>query len=124
LAAYEKFKLLEDSPKSILAAEANYYKAYQFFLKGEYEKSNEVIANISNKYGNSGIWSAKSILLMAKNFIELDDSFQSSYILENLIENFKEFPNIKSIAEDLLIEVNRKISEKNSSFEIKKNINE
>ena len=61
---------------------------------------------------------------MAKNFIELDDSFQSSYILENLIENFKEFPNIKSIAEDLLIEVNRKISEKNSSFEIKKNINE
>ena len=124
LVAYEKFKLLEDSPKSILAAEANYYKAYQFFLKGEYEKSNEVIANISNKYGNSGIWSAKSILLMAKNFIELDDSFQSSYILENLIDNFKKFPDIISIAEELLIEVNRKISKRNSSLEIKKNSNE
>ncbi len=124
LAAYEKFKLLEDSPKSILAAEANYYKAYQFFLKGEYQKSNEVIANISIKYGNSGIWSAKSILLMAENFIKLDDSFQSSYVLENLIDNFKQFPDVISIAEKLLIKVNREKSEKNSSTSLMKNNNE
>lgn len=124
VAAFEKFKLLENSPKLILAAEANYYKAYKFFKNGQHDESNKVIANISLKYGNIGLWSAKSILLMAENFIKLGDNFQSSYVLENLIKNFNEFPEITSDAKKMLDDVNRKISKKNSSITSKETINE
>ena len=115
--AYEIFKELENSPKKTLAVEARFLKAYRFSQLEKYDLSNDVIAELSKVYGNSHIWSARSILLMAKNFKNLNDYFQSTYLLETLIENFDKYPQIINEAKKLLIEVKEKASDKNSSVQ-------
>ena len=115
--AYKIFKELENSPKKILAVEARFLKAYRFSQLEKYDLSNDVIAELSKVYGNSHIWSARSILLMAKNFKNLNDYFQSTYLLETLIENFDKYPQIINEAKKLLIEVKEKASDKNSSVQ-------
>jgi hypothetical protein len=49
---------------------------------------------------NSGYryFGAKGLILMAKNFYGLKDSFQATYILDNVIENFTDFPDVISEA--------------------------
>ena len=42
---------------------------------------------------------------MAKNFYALDDSFQATYILESLIENYSRFVNLTVNAKTLLEEI-------------------
>ena len=122
--AFKKFKKLENSPKKLIAVEARYYKAYQLSEAGNYDLSNNVIAEISKLYGNSQIWSAKSILLMADNFKNLNDYFQSTYLLETLLDNFDEYSEINIEAKELLIEVKKRNSEKNSSVEFNNSDNE
>jgi hypothetical protein len=38
---------------------------------------------------------------MAKNFYGLKDSFQATYILDNVIENFTDFPDVISEAKKI-----------------------
>ena len=83
----------------------------------KYDLSNDVIAELSKVYGNSHVWSARSILLMAKNFKSLKDYFQSAYLLETLIESFEQYPQIINEAKKNLIDVKEKASLKNSSVQ-------
>jgi len=116
-AAFKKFKELENSPKKILAVEARFFKAYQLSKSGKYDLSNDVIAELSKVYGNSQIWSARSILLMAKNFKNLNDDFQSTYLLEILMKNFDQYPKIINEAKELLSRVKERSSKDNSSVQ-------
>ena len=56
---------------------------------------------------------------MNRNFKikNLNDDFQSTYLLETLLENFDQYPEIIREAKNLLIEVVKITSEKNSSFQ-------
>jgi hypothetical protein len=45
---------------------------------------------------------------MAKNFYGLKDSFQATYILDNVIENFTDFPDVISEAKKELMPLKRK----------------
>ena len=76
-----------------------------------------MIAELSKVYGNSKIWSARSLLLMAKNFKNLDDDFQSNYLLETLIKNFDQYPEIINEAKELLYKVKESASKENSSIQ-------
>ena len=116
LSAKNAFKILEKSPIDELAAEALYFDAYNYFMIKEYIKSNEVIASLSQKFNSQPIWAAKSLLLMAKNFYALDDSFQATYILESLIENYSRFEDLIVIAKSLLEEIKQIESKKNASL--------
>ena len=122
--AFIKFKELENSPKKTLAAEANFYKAFQLSKQKNYDLSNKVIADLSKFYGSSEYWNARSILLMANNFKNLNDYFQSIYLLETLIENFTKFPEIFIKAQEMLVKVKSKVSDQNSSVELNSKTNE
>ena len=116
LKAKKAFKILEKSPIDKLAAEALYFDAHNYFRIKEYVKSNEIIASLSQKFNAQPIWAAKSLLLMAKNFYALDDSFQATYILESLIENYSRFEDLTVIAKTLLEEIKQIESQKNASL--------
>ena len=116
LSAKKAFKVLEKSPIDELAAEAYYFDAYHFFLIKDYKKSNEIIADLSQKFSNQPIWAAKSLLLMAKNFYSLEDPFQASYILESLMENYSQFEELSIKAKSLLSEIRQKESQQNASL--------
>jgi len=52
---------------------------------------------------------------MAKNFYRLEDAFQATYILESVIENFKEFELIVLEAKGELALIKTRQAESNSS---------
>jgi hypothetical protein len=53
---------------------------------------------------------------MAKNFYAVKDAFQATYILESLIENYKQFPEISKAGETLLNQIKEKQSEQNATL--------
>ena len=55
---------------------------------------------------------------MAKNFKALDDAFQATYILENLITNFKDFDAVTMEAEMVLKQIKKEEAKTNTSIKI------
>jgi hypothetical protein len=53
---------------------------------------------------------------MAKNYYELKDSFQATYILENVIKNFTDYPDVVSGAQRELDNIKNEESKTNSSI--------
>ena len=98
-----------------LAAEALYYEAYFKNKEGNYEASNTIIQNLAKNYSAHKEFGAKGLLLMAKNFYALKDAFQATYILESVINNFSDFPEIIEDAKAELIKVKVEESKRNSS---------
>jgi hypothetical protein len=61
---------------------------------------------------------------MAKNFYAVKDAFQATYILESLIENYKQFPEIAKQGETLLNQIKQEQAEQNASLSQSDNNNE
>ena len=102
----------------ILAAEAKYYNAY-FKNKGEdFAGSNEVIQVLARDFSGYKLYGAKGLVLMADNFYQLEDAFQATYILENVISNFSEYPEVTEEAKEKLAIIKKAEAKTNSSIEI------
>jgi TolA-binding protein len=101
-----------------LAAEALYYNAYFKNKAGDFEGSNESVQNLAKDYSGFKYFGAKGLILMAKNFYELKDAFQASYILESVINNFKDYPELIEEAQNELAIIKKKESKTNDSIEI------
>ncbi|TRZ42726.1 tetratricopeptide repeat protein [Robertkochia solimangrovi] len=111
--AYEKVAQVATGS---LAAEALYYDAYFKNQDGDYEGSNAAAQQLAQKYASYKETGGKGLIIMAKNFYALDDAFQASYILESVIENFKDYPEIVEDAKKELMIVKSKESQRNSSI--------
>ncbi len=101
-----------------LAAEALYYDAYFKNIAGLFEASNESIQILAKEYSGFKYFGAKGLVLMAKNFYELEDAFQATYILETVIANFKEYPDIIEEASTELAIIKKEEAKTNDSIEI------
>jgi tetratricopeptide (TPR) repeat protein len=98
------------------AAEALYYNAYFKYKDGKFEDSNRTIQNLAKDYSGYKYYSAKGLVLMARNFYALEDAFQATYILESVIENFKEFEDVLMEAETELSLIKAEQAKTNSSI--------
>jgi len=92
--AKKAFSLLENSVNSSVAAEAIYTKAYYQNKSKSFRASNETIFNLANNYASEEYWGAKSLVLMAKNYLELGDKYQASYTIDQVIGNYGDFKDI------------------------------
>ena len=110
--AYAK---LQTIAKGELAAEALYYDAYFKNKDGKFEASNVVVQKLAKNYSSYKYFGAKGLILMAKNFYGLKDSFQATYILDNVIKNFNDFPDVVSEAQTELDKIKSEESKTNSS---------
>lgn len=99
------------------AAEAWYYDAYFKNKNGDYEASNTSVQKLAKDYASYKKWGGKGLVIMAKNFYALDDAFQATYILESVLENFAEYPEITAEAEGELAVIKTRESQTNSSIE-------
>jgi len=111
-AAYAK---LQSIAKGELAAEALYYDAYFKNKDGKFEDSNSVVQKLAKNYSSYKYFGAKGLIVMAKNFYGLKDSFQATYILENVIKNFTDFPKVVSEAQTELDSIKKEEAKTNSS---------
>ncbi len=111
-AAYAK---LQSIAKGELAAEALYYDAYFKNKEGKFEASNTAVQKLAKDYSGYKYFGAKGLVLMAKNFYGLKDSFQANYILESVIKNFKDYPDVIEEAQTELNLIKTEEAKRNSS---------
>tara|TARA_R110002012_G_scaffold56123_2_gene143627 strand:+ start:13395 stop:16418 length:3024 start_codon:yes stop_codon:yes gene_type:complete len=104
-----------------LAAEAWYYDAYFKNQEQAFEASNESVQKLAKDYAAYKEWAGKGLVIMAKNFYNLGDAFQATYILESVISNFSEFEEILAEAESELATIKAKEAESNSSVDPNEN---
>ncbi|GAB5401402.1 MAG: tetratricopeptide repeat protein [Aureisphaera sp.] len=100
-----------------LAAEALFYEAYFKNEEGDFEGSNASIQKLAKDYSGYKYFGAKGLVLMAKNFYALEDAFQATYILESVVSNFAEYPDVVEEAQSELAVIKAAESKTNSSVE-------
>lgn len=100
-----------------LAAEALYYQAYFENKSAAFQQSNATVQKLAKDYSGFKNWGGKGLILMAKNFYALKDAFQATYILESVISNFAEFPEIVSEARTELNSIKAEEAKTNASVE-------
>jgi len=103
--------------KGEVAAEALYYDAYFKNKDGKFEASNTSVQKLSKDYSGYKYFGAKGLIVMAKNFYGLKDSFQATYILDSVIKNFTSFPDVVSEAKTELDAIKSKEAQTNSSIQ-------
>lgn len=99
------------------AAEALYYNAYFKHKEGSFQSSNNSVQKLAKDYSGYKYYSAKGLVLMAKNFYALGDAFQATYILESVIKNFPEFDDVQSEAKAELRRIKSEEAKTNSSIQ-------
>jgi tetratricopeptide (TPR) repeat protein len=111
--AYTKLQIIA---KGELAAEALYYDAYFKNKDGKFEVSNTAVQKLAKSYSSYKNYGAKGLVLMAKNFYGLKDSFQATYILDSVIKNFTDFPDVVAEAQKELDAIKSEEAKTNSSI--------
>jgi TolA-binding protein len=104
-----------------LAAEALYYDAYFKNKEGKFAASNDSIQLLAKDFSGYKLYGAKGLVLMAQNFYALKDAFQASYILESVITNFEDYPEVVEEAKTELAIIKATESKTNTSVETDKN---
>nr|WP_315173427.1 tetratricopeptide repeat protein [uncultured Flavobacterium sp.] len=102
--------------KGELAAEALYYDAYFKNKDSKFELSNDAVQKLAKNYSGYRFFGAKGLVVMAKNYYGLKDSFQATYILDNVIQNFTDFPDVVTEAQSELDAIKAEESKTNSSI--------
>ena len=103
--------------KGELAAETLYYDAYFKNKDSKFEESNVTVQKLAKDYSGYKYFGAKGLILMANNFYGLKDSYQATYILDNVIQNFKDFPEVVAEAQKELDAIKAEESKTNSSID-------
>ena len=113
--AEEAYAKVQKIASGSLAAEALYFDAYFKQKRGALEESNIAVQKLAREYAIYKEWGGKGLIIMAQNFYDLGDAFQATYILESVISNFTQFPDIESRAREELAEIKTREAEKNAS---------
>ncbi len=95
------YSALEKSSNTEVAAESLYAKAFYQNKAKAFKTSNETIFKLANNYASEEFWGAKSLVLMAKNYIGLKDNYQASYTCDQIIANYGDFPEIVAEAKEV-----------------------
>ncbi|TRX51415.1 tetratricopeptide repeat protein [Fulvivirga sp. M361] len=86
--ARDEFLNTLNSARDEFGAEAQYLLGYIFYLEGKYHQSIEALIALNNHFNVYEEWVGKSYLLLADNYVKLEDFFQAKGTLNSVIENF------------------------------------
>jgi outer membrane protein assembly factor BamD (BamD/ComL family) len=103
--------------KGELAAEALYYEAYFKHKDGKFAESNKVVQKLAKDYSGYKYFGAKGLIVMAKNYYGLKDSFQATAILEGVSQNFTDYADVVQEAQAELTRIKAEEAKTNSSLE-------
>jgi len=92
-----------NTAKDVNGAEAQYLIAEIFHNEEQFQNSNEALFDLNENYGIYEEWIGKSFLLIADNYISMDEIFQAKATLNSVIE--------KSPIEDIVVTAKEKLLE-------------
>ncbi|WP_196889225.1 tetratricopeptide repeat protein [Aureivirga sp. CE67] len=116
--AKESYKEVEKIAKGKLKAEALYYKAYFQYKAKDYDSAMKTIQKIASDFSAHKYWGAKSLLIMAKIFNEKKDTYQATFVLEKVIQNFKDYNDVLEEARVMLNEIKAEAKKTNDSVKL------
>ena len=119
--AKDAYAKVEKIATGALAAEALFYNAYFKNKEGQHQASNLVVQKLASDYSSYKYYSARGLVVMAKNYDALGDAFQATYILESVITNFDEFDDVVDDAKSELNSIKAKQAKTNASVETQQN---
>jgi len=94
------------SQTSEAGAESKYNLALIEFRLGNYKSTQSKCYEVANQVPSYDFWIGKSFLLLADNFLALNDVFQAKATLQSLIDNYEKDPadpeDIKTMATEKL----------------------
>ena len=100
------------------AAEALYFDAYFKNKNGHYKDSNKAAQKLAKDYSSYKEWGGKGLVIMANNFYALGDAYQATYILDSVIANFSQYPDLVIKAKEELASIKAKEAKSNSSIDL------
>jgi TolA-binding protein len=87
--AVKEFDYTVTNTKTIAAAEAKYDIARLQYLKGQYKASQKTCFDLVKNLPNYDYWVTKTFILLADNYVALNDTFQAKATLQSIIDNYK-----------------------------------
>jgi tetratricopeptide (TPR) repeat protein len=102
--AVDYFLSTVNTAKDVNGAEAQYIIATIFRDQGQFQSSNEALFDLNENYGIYEEWIGKSFLLIADNYISMDEVFQAKATLNSVIEK-SPIEEIVATAEEKLQEI-------------------
>jgi tetratricopeptide (TPR) repeat protein len=114
--AKEAYDKLNKIAKGELKAEALYYEAYFKNKEGKFDASNKVVEQIAVDYSGYKYFGSKALIIMAKNYFMLGDSFQATEILQSVIDNFAAFEDVLTEAQSELERIKSEEAKRNESI--------
>ena len=113
--AEEYYTEIERTATGELKAEALYFNAFFKNKQNDFTDSNKVVQNLIANYSSYKYWAVKSYVIMGKNYYGLRDVYQATFVLENIIKNFKQFKDITEEAEKELRTIKENEAKTNNS---------
>jgi TolA-binding protein len=114
--AQDEFLNTLNTAQDEYGAEAKYMLAEIFYLKKEFKKSYETLLSLTEDFAAYDEWVGKAFLLMADNFVAMDQIFQARATLQSLVENFP-LQTVKDAAANKLRDIDRAEAEKKRILE-------
>ncbi|MDB2385575.1 hypothetical protein N9V96_03810, partial [Polaribacter sp.] len=115
VSAEDYYADIKETAKGELKAEVLYHLAFFKREFNDYEASNKIVQDLIADFSAYKYWAVKSYVLMGKNYASLDDIYQATFVLENVIKNFPQFEDIITEAKEALTEIKAKEAKKNGS---------
>lgn len=88
--AQDEFLATLNTAKDQFGAEAQYMLGQIYYLTGDYNKSIETLISLNNDFNAYNEWVGKAFLLLADNYLALDDTFQAIGTLKSIVDDFPE----------------------------------
>ena len=86
--AKDEFLNTLNTARDEYGAEAKYLLGKIFYLTKEYNQCYETLIGLNNDFSTYEEWVGKAFLLLADNFVAMEDDFQAKATLQSLIEHF------------------------------------
>lgn len=103
-AAKDEFINTLNTARDEYGAEARYRLGEIFYLTKQYDQCYKTLVGIDADFSAYEEWVGKAFLLLADNFVAMNNSFQAKATLQSLIDKFP-LPHIKAAAAEKLKEI-------------------
>lgn len=114
--AKDEFLNTLNTAQDEFGAEAKYLLARILYDQREYKQSYETLLDLTEDFAAYDEWVGKAFLLMADNFLAMDQVFQARATLQSLVDNFP-LQHIKDAASSKMKEIDRAEAEKKTRLE-------
>ncbi|MBL0744328.1 tetratricopeptide repeat protein [Chryseolinea lacunae] len=114
--AKDEFLNTLNSAHDEYGAEAKYSLAEIFYKQKQYKQCYETLVSLNNDFASYPDWVGKSFLLLADNFVAMDDLFQAKATLQSLIDKFP-LQNVKDEAKRRLSQLDQKEAERQKQIQ-------